>query len=138
MSTGFDLGTLRTDKKVEVEGRWMEFAGTSKVLIARFRNPRMEEWLLEKQTNAIRRFADSKYTLNLLKRAVAKFVLLGWTDLFIDGAKVEYTEDKAYEIFTDFSDFYETILAMSQEKDAFRAEKMEEAAGNSPKSSSGK
>ena len=135
--SGFDLGTLRTDKIKEVEGVWMEFAGTSKVLVARFRNSKMEEWLISNQTNATRRMLDPKMGLETLKQAVSKFVLLGWTELSVDGKKVEYSEEKALELFNDFPDFYETILVMSQERDAFRDEKLDIAKGNLPKSSSG-
>lgn len=135
--SGFDLGTLRTNKVKEVDGVWMDFAGTSKVLIARFRNSKMEEWLISNQTNATRRMLDPKMGLDTLKQAVAKFVLLGWTELSVDGEAVEYSSEKALDLFKDFPDFYETILVMSQERDAFRDENLETAKGNLPKSSSG-
>lgn len=131
---GFDLATLRTDKTKEVEGVWMEYVGESKLLIARLRNSKMEEFLLTKQTSAARRLNDPKYQLRMFRKAVARFVLLGWEKLFLDDVEQTYSEDLAYEIFTDYPDFYDTVLAMSQEIDAFKADNLEADAGNSPKS----
>lgn len=136
--SGFDLATLRTDKLKEVDGVWMEYIGESRVKIASFRNPPMQEWLLLKQTSAVRRVADPKSSLDLLKRAVAKFVLMGWELLFLDDVEQKHSEEKAYEIFCDYPDFYETIVAMSMEREAFREDNMDVAKGNSKASSSGK
>lgn len=134
---GFDLATLRTDKTKEVEGVWMEYMGESRLKIARLRNSKMEEFLLSKQTSAARRHNDPQYQLRTFRRAVAKFVLLGWEKLFLDDVEQTYNEDLAYEIFQDYPDFYETVLDMSQEVDAFKYDNKEEDSGNSPASSSG-
>lgn len=134
---GFDLATLRTDKTKEVEGVWMEYASECRLKIARLRNSKMEEWLLVKQTIAVRRTKDPKRQLNVFRRAVAKFVLLDWEKLFLADVAQTYSEDLAYKIFQDYPDFYETIIEMSQEIDAFKLDNMEDDAGNSPASSSG-
>lgn len=136
--SGFDLATLRTDKVKEVDGVWMDYVGESKMLIARFNNPAMEKWILRKTMAATRRIADVESRLDLAREAVAKFVLLDWKLLFLDDEAIPYSKEKAYEVLTDYPDFHETIVAMSMEREAFRADNLDDAKGNSKASSSGK
>lgn len=127
---GFDLATFRTDKVKEVEGVWMEYVGPSRLKIARLRNSKMQEFLLSKQTSAARQHNDPQYQLRTFRRAVARFVLLGWEHLYLDDVEQTYSEELAYEIFEDYPDFYETVLAMAGEIDAFRTENTEEDTKN--------
>jgi len=134
---GFDLASLSIDKDKANHGTWMEFAGDAKVKVARFNNSAMEEWLIERR--ASRRFDQGvKTQTNDLRLAVSKFVLLDWTELYLNEVLVPYSEEKALEIYKDYPDFFETIMLMSREREAFKAEAVKAAAGNSKSSSSGK
>lgn len=137
---GFDLATLRVDKEKEVDGVWMEMGDDCRLLIARWRNPKYQERFNRLQGRAITRMksVDIEANQRIVRECVAYHCLLGWEKLLIDGKEVDaYSQEYALELFKQFPDFLEFVLGYAQEREQFRAETIEEAAGNSEGSSSG-
>ena len=137
---GFDLATLRVDRTKETEGVWMEMGDKCRLLIARWRNPKCKQRFkrLQKQTNASIRALDDEADERIVRECVAYHCLLGWEKLFIDGEEVEaYSPKVALDLFKKFPDFLAFVLGYAQEREAYRAEMIEETKGTSDGSSSG-
>lgn len=131
--SGFDLATLRVDKEKEVTGVWMDLGDDCKLLIARWRNPKYQERFNRLQSRVITRMktVDLEANQRIVRECVAHHCLLGWRKLLLDGKEVAaYTPELAIDLFTQFPDFLEFVLGYAQEREAYRAETIEEAKGN--------
>lgn len=147
------LSRMKVDTAAEAAGVWKEFGadlaepGESviRVLIARLGRPEFKEWM---QAQAIphRQVLNAggeeaeRIMEDILKRAIAKFVVLDWENVEDDdGAPIPCTEENVYAIISDLAchDFYTWIQSVSGAAATYRAKQAEEDAGNSDASSGG-
>lgn len=68
---------------------------------------------------------------DLTRKAVAKYVLIGWRGIKIDGKEVKYSPSKAEELMKKFDGFQEDVLLAANSEATFAAEVKEENAKNS-------
>ncbi len=156
---GFSITNWETDKKKEIEGTWLEYGEGVEFKLARLTNPRLRAYI-EKNSKGgggkIGKRAIQEGTLDtkLLKKAVARFVILDWKNLTEPGCKacgngesgedkecekckgthetdLPYSEAKALEYITKYEDFFEDILVMAQDISNFRLDQERESSGNS-------
>ncbi len=127
---------------MEQEGVWVD-AGGLKLRIARMGNPKYNEYarqLGKPHAMQIRHGAGdaAKVLEDVIKKAMARHVLLGWENLEDDaGSPIPYSEAKAMELLTGFPDFYRMVLEFAQEAEHFKRQSREDAKGNSEAVSSG-
>lgn len=135
---GFRISNLKTDAKKEVEGNWVDFGSGLMVKVARIDNIAFMGHLrkISRKYVAQSRTGDDTKTLELLeklrKKAMARFVLLDWSNMEDDDGKpIEYSPEKALELFDSVPEFYRGIIDISSDAATFKAEEVSESLGNS-------
>ena len=106
------------------------------VLVARSGNKKSREMQLKLGQKNLRRLArgNTQAIDEINKQIMAHCNVRGWRGMTDeDGKEIPHTPELALEIFNDprYADFYEFCQQESGFDDEFRAETMEEAAGNS-------
>lgn len=132
-----DLSEIAVDPQKETAGAEIKVDEETTLVIARFNNPEFRKYrnkLIEPYQTAARRgeITDEEAS-DVLNKALSKHVLLGWKGLKIEGKEIEYSEEKAYQLFSDpqFRQFREIVMQESQTLENFKLEKIEEDLGNS-------
>jgi hypothetical protein len=124
-----------TDKKLEEGGVDVELGDGAVVTVCRTNNPKFREYLnklrkpYERQIQ--RGTADQDILDKLTRKAVARYVLVGWKGIEIDGEAVKYSPETAEQIMIDFPDFQEDVLFAANSRETFRQEVTEENEKNS-------
>ncbi len=103
-----EISKYATDKVKSQEGVWVPIEhdrdGTvlAKLLIAKANNIKFQEFLraLSKphQRQITAGVADENLLVDLLRKARARYVLLGWEGLLQDGEKLEYSQQAAEKV----------------------------------------
>ena len=153
MSKKFNLSSLKTNLEKQSKGIWIEYGGGLDVLIGKVNSPKYKEYIRKagaKYRHQIDRgTVDPDVIEDLVKKAMSKFVLLDWRNMYEeevessgnpvldkDGepklVKVEYSEEKAYEILSnkEFDEFYETISSLASDHKLFLEETIKLDSGN--------
>lgn len=138
------LGQIMVDPRASTGGRWFTFEENFRLLIARGNNPLAEKYrrqlLREAVEGRAKPILQPGEAEEINKKVMAKHVLLGWEGLDDDDGKpLSFSPEKALEFFRDerFVDLYNFVLVVSHDRDNFRAQRIEDAAGNSQSSSDG-
>jgi len=113
-----------TNKKLEVEGVWVELDPASSVLIARLGNKNYREtvkdltgpYRLQIQNGTLPDHLNEKIAIE----ALATDVLLDWNGIEVNGKSVPYSKEKAIELLTDMPDFREVIARMASNIELFQ------------------
>lgn len=140
----------KTDKKVETNGKWIDFGAGGKVLIARIGNPNYKEMLREemKQYDALRRTGRSvpeDVTNEILIKCMAHTIILGWEGfsgegmdgLGLSGMKdgnIPYTPENAIILLNEFKDFRDEVATLATDMENFLVASNEAVTKNSKKS----
>lgn len=126
-----DLNTFKVDQDKAQEGVWCDL-GDARLKVARYGNKKFQD-ALKNAMAPYKRLAEQgrlndDIAEKILINAIAKYVLLGWENLTIDGKGVNYSYDNAVKILSnpEYKDFREVVVSMSQEVDLFRKEEVEE------------
>lgn len=137
-----DLLDYATDPQLEEEGAWVPMDSETKLLVARFENPKfrkMRERLSTPIAKARGRAGLTKEDgKNILNKCMAKHLLLGWQNLCVGGEIIPYSPEKCLALLQDrrLQDFKELVLGISQNLEHYRLESLEEDSGNLSGSSS--
>jgi hypothetical protein len=133
------INNLKTSRKKELEGVWVDIGEGARVLIARANNlhylARYRE-LTKPYWQQIRgQKLDIEKHVEIVTKCVAETVLLGWEGMqeLVDGKPVDvpYTKEKAFEYLRDVGDFRELIQTIADQQFRFREEEVAHAVGNS-------
>lgn len=135
---GFNLKkNFAVDSTLVVEGVWRDMpGGTGRVLVARMGNQRFKDAYrkVAKQPKFGRtRIANmtDRQEDELLMDICSKTILLGWEGLSDGEETMAYSPERAYQAFTEYSDFFDGILEMSSEIEAYRSAEVAATEGNS-------
>lgn len=129
-----------TDKSREIDGVWIEVAEGLELLLARYGNKRFQNALQRygrKIRNRVRTGnVDVDEMRKITARAMSECVVLDWknlteTDETGKDVPVEYSSEKAYEYLTTMPDFYDLVVELSSDMEAYREETLAESEGNS-------
>lgn len=131
------LSEIRADLSKVEEGQWVTYSAGIELLIAstdskKYRAERSR--ILKPLMRGTRRSLDPDKVVDLLKPAVAKYLLLGWRNLEdVQGKEIKYSYDQALRFFNDpaLRDLYNFVLEAAGEAELFRAEETEAEAKNS-------
>lgn len=138
-----NINELYTDKKLELEGIWVDVGAGLRIKVARKGNPRYESFLTGRlrsmgiDLRLVRSKEDERTVEKVLYDAFARFILLDWEGLDEADPKtgklnpVPYSEKKAREILGKSSDFFTFVNRVADERERFRAESIKSAEGNS-------
>lgn len=135
--------SFATDKEAELDGRWFSMGDGCELLIARSNNKNAEDLavrLLAPHRPALRAGRTKPIANELEKigiRVLAEAVLLDWKELYIGDEKVKYNVDNAVRVLTEYPDFRTEVEKIAEDMENFRAEVLEESAGNSEGGSGG-
>jgi hypothetical protein len=130
------LSLIKSDATAENNGVWVEWEYGVKLLIARSGNKNFDSFMqrvspdvLEKMRNS----DDPEHTEAMLKKAIAKTILLGWKNIDDDdGNPLKYSAKRALEFLEDdgFRDLYKFVLIQSNEQANYRRKVEDEGAKN--------
>lgn len=145
-----DLGKIKVNPKAIEDGVWIRLDDKTKVLIARGGNPnylvKLEELNSKYKTKMGRSPSrqlsaeDRKAGLLMVKEAMCGTILLGWEGMEENGKDIPYTPENALRVMTDpkYIDFQELVGNLSQERENFRDEDVQEDMGKSETGSRGR
>ncbi len=124
-----------TDKQAEQDGVEVRLDDGCTILVARANNRKFKSEmrrLMKPYQNQERRGTfDADLRDDLTRQAVAKFVLLGWKGIELDGKLVKYSPEKAEELMKRSEDFENDVIDAATMMETFRAIELEEGAKNS-------
>ena len=120
---GVPFSKYEADETKENEGVWMPFDGPFEVLVARMNNQRFQEFFLKDGVDT-----EAPETM---RQAAAETILLGWRGSLDDeGKEVPYSVEEALKRFNRSSEFYNRVIVMSNRRENYQFDKLQEAAGN--------
>lgn len=115
-----------TDKKLEEEGIWLplEVGRDGEVLLARIQNVNWRR-LARKLPKQIRKQMNDDLlpegTMDeITAELMSKTIVLGWRGLTINGAEVEYSQERCMEILLKYPDFRSRLYEMASDMENFR------------------
>lgn len=132
------LRNFGSDLEKEKNGVWIKLhdkdGSPGKILIARYNNPKFKEVfkrLLDEfrlKINEGDDLSNDKINEEVLSRALAESVLIGWSDLFIAGKEIPYSVENSYKILTNplLKDFRDRIVSESTNLENYRISNMED------------
>jgi len=126
MADGFKFSEFVTDKKLEEEGVWIEYAQGFSMLVARLGNSKCQSYLRKLRKPYTRQIQkgtlSDEVAQDLLKKAISKYVLLDWKGLIEDNGKsIPYSEEKALELLSH-RDFLEAVTDLAMDQELFKQE----------------
>jgi len=131
------IESIKTDTKKENEGVWADFAEGIELKIARARNSKYAELLRTLVGPVKKDIRNDKLSIKdfaaILLEVRAKTVLLDWRNIEdAEGKTVPYSPEKAMEYFKDpeLKDFYNFVVAVSENADQYTKDLVEEAGKN--------
>lgn len=129
------LSNFAVDSKKANEGTWVQVGEGLEILIARLGNEKYKKFLRSAGKGLSVQVRTGNMNLEqaaeLQKLAVANTVLLGWKGLEgDDGKPVEYSVQKAVELFNTHQDFYDLVVEYANDASMFKAQVQEDARGN--------
>ena len=124
-----------TDKNLEENGVWVELGDGGEILVARTNNPAFSRFVrqrLKPYANQIpRKNLDREVQDRITLEGLAKYVLLDWKGIVIDGKTIKYSSEKALELLKKYPDFQEDVLDAAGSIETFRFVTEEEDRKNS-------
>ncbi len=142
------LNRIKTNTEQGTEGQWIEFCPAQgdepalELKIARVGNPKYNQRLQElvrPHRRKVRMGFDEDLE-EFVKQAVAECVLVGWRGLQDNsGKEIPYSKEKSVELLTnpEYSDLFDFVMDVGGDAALYREHALEEAAGNSRRSSTG-
>lgn len=126
------LKKYKTDKSAEVKGVWVEVDenedGTKvEWLIARINNENARD-LRRKLETPYRNFPKipDSVSEDILRKVVAKTILLGWKGMTDEDDKViEFSPEAAEKLLKDYPDMMNDVVGLSMARETFQAEGVE-------------
>jgi len=124
-----------TDKVAEQEGVEVRLDDGCTILVARANNRKfraeMRRLMRPYQNQERRGTFDPDLKDDLTRKAVAQFVLLGWTGIELAGKKIKYSPEEAEKLMKRSEDFENDVIDAASMMETFRAVELEEGAKNS-------
>ena len=133
------LSIFRSNKEAELNGTWTQIGHGMELLIARIGNKNYQQFL-QKHGKALRpalkhgisSAQTSEELETLVRKAVAKHVLLGWKNVEDeDGNPLQYSPELAEKLFIDMPDFYKIVVELADGAELFRQDTQQDSLGNS-------
>ena len=122
------------DEKRETEGVERDYYGV-KLKIARAQNKQFAQAWRDETKGLHARGKDidlnSKEAATATKRAMAKAILVGWNNFYIDGKEIEYSEDNAFALLDNDPDVLEFVSSISNDIDEYIVDDIEALRGKS-------
>jgi len=130
--------TYKTDAALESGGVWVSTESGDRVCIRRMNAPEVEEVsrkAFAPYENILRRPGaklPEKVSLEIMAKILSEAIVVDW-EVRIDPKDdpIPFSKAKAAEIFRDYPEFGSEILEYAKNRDLFKSEVDQEAAGNS-------
>ena len=131
------IESIKTDVKLEVDGKWVEYVFGIRLKIARAGNSAYNEAMRNLVDPIKAEIREEKLTIEdfaeLLLTVRAKTVLLGWENIEDkEGKCITYSPEKAEEFFKDpeLKDFYTFVVGISEDQAQYAKRVDEESVKN--------
>lgn len=129
------ISSFATNQTKELEGVWVDGEEGAEFRIARMPNAKFNrhvQRLAAPYTRSLRtNSADPAVMEDIQARAASHHVLLGWKNVTDDdGKELEYSPDKAYDIFKKYPEFARYIYELAGNVALFKDQVEEDVKGN--------
>ena len=118
-----------SDESAAQNGKWFDLPGQGRIQIARGDNRKAVHYALK--LRSARSHLLTEVTVDALEAAeqiatkvIARYILLGWENVFVDGTKIEYSVEAAERILTEFPMFKNQIRSIADNAAMFRAQEL--------------
>lgn len=131
-----DFNEVKVNAELGENGVWIQHDETTSFRIARLNNRKFQKLFTKLMLPYRRQFDAGKLSnekqIDIMCKAMAETILLGWKGLTDSGELVEYSVDKAYEYLSmDGADeFRDLITGYAQDAETFREENLEQDVKN--------
>jgi len=133
----FDERYAKVDRELIEDGAEVDFGGGFYVTVRHLSSKKVEaarvRKLQEMKIGNRNKQLNSEQQRDLMHHLMAHAVIVGWRG----GDAPEFSPELALQIFEERPEFLEDVITASSSYETFRQEMVEEASGNSSKSSSG-
>lgn len=136
-----DLINIAVDPVKELAGARIKVDDKTTLIVARYNNPAFRKLQAKLMEPYIRKGGEADTSTEeaeeILSKCMAETILLGWENLYLEGELVEYSKEKALELFMDprLIDFKEIVMLHSQTQANYRLASLKDDLGNSESSS---
>lgn len=126
---------IKSDMEKVEKGKWFDYALGIKLLIANIHNSKyrkMRTRLLRPHQRRLKSMSGDE-TLEILKPAIAKHLLIGWRNIEDEkGNEIPYSSENALEFFNDpsLADLFTFVIDAAGENTSFAIEQQEEEVKN--------
>ena len=126
-----DFNEVKVNAELGEKGVWINHDGTTSFKIARLNNRNFQTKFNKLMQPYRRQFDAGKLSndkqVDIMCKAMAETVLLGWKGLTDGGEPVEYSVEKAYEYLSmeGADEFRDLITAYAQDAETYREEYIE-------------
>jgi len=119
----FDLSTLKTDKKLEEDGAWVEISQGFSIKVCRMGSKRHTKALerLRMPYKNWRELPDEK-ARELTIKALAEGVLIDWKGLRLDGKELPYSVDNCVQVLSEIGEFANMVIQAASNFTTFKEE----------------
>lgn len=132
-----DISKVIIDHDLESEGVWFDYDATTRVKVARSNNKKhtavqrrvFKPYRRQIKANTI----DPDLFTRLLAESLAEGCIRDWEGIQNNGKKVDYSPGMSVKLLIDpnLRDFKDFVAECAEDGEAYRAEEIEEMAGNS-------
>jgi hypothetical protein len=121
-----ELLDFNTSGKKATEGVWVPMGADGSLRIARMDNPKYKAFIQEARKQRGRRAPSDEETRELLKKAVAKTVLLDWKGVTLNGEKVKYSPAYAERVFDALPGLLDQVVNIAYDETLFREDEIDD------------
>ena len=129
-----DFSTAFADPQKENEGVWVEYQDGGSIKLARAGTPefnrvlenRMKPHLRKQRAGTLPSAVETKINCQVL----ADTVLLDWKGMTLDGKKLEYSKEAAFELLMRHIDFRNDVVDLATAGQTFHTEFAEDSEKN--------
>lgn len=118
----FDLDKVfSVDEELSEEGVWVILDEESALKVTRLGNKKFKKEVSKLSSNnkVVVQYFD-ELPKEALIRVVAKTVLIDWKGIKCKGKVIEYSFDNAVQMMTDYEEFFDLVVELSNERETFK------------------
>jgi len=119
-----DLGkSFGICKEIAEEGKWFEMGPEARLKIRSIENEDFLDYVREHNIMDDDIVADTEAQADVGLEAVAKYILVDWENVKVDGDEIDYSVDMAKEQFEEFPRFFQKVLEIARDNKNFQEQK---------------
>lgn len=108
------------DDELAEQGKWFEAGPEARLKIASVKNEDFLNYVREHSVSEEQIVTDDDSDEDFGLHAVAKYLLKDWENVKVDGEEVDYSVEKAKELFQEYPEFADLVLRKARNNQNFQ------------------